>query len=180
MSKVIIVTGSARPNSVGHIVAPFVESAFAQHEGVQTELIDVASLDLPFYDAPTAPSQEGFVAEDERVQAWTQRVAEADAVVLITPEYNAGPTAIQKNAIDWIGKEWNGKPVAFVGYGWYNPSRSQAVLEVSFEQVLKAKLVRPHAQLQFMKDINPDGSIVDEAAVNDTVAATVTALVDAL
>ena len=49
--------------------------------------------------------------------AWTKLVAEADGVLLLTPEYNHTMTPVQLNAVDWIGKEWEDKPVALVGYG---------------------------------------------------------------
>jgi NAD(P)H-dependent FMN reductase len=37
--------------------------------------------------------------------------------VFVTPEYNYGPSAVLKNAIDWVYPEWNRKPVGFVSYG---------------------------------------------------------------
>jgi NAD(P)H-dependent FMN reductase len=180
MSRVIIVTGSARPNSVSHKVAPVVQAALTAHEGIETEVVDVATLALPFFDAPLPPSQEAFVATDANVQAWTKLVADADGVILLTPEYNGNVTAIQKNAIDWIYKEWVDKPVAFIGYGWYEPSRSQAALRVSFEAVLKAKLVEPFTQLQFMKDISIEGDIVDQESVDGKIKATLDAFVATL
>ena len=45
------------------------------------------------------------------------RLAAADAFVFVTPEYNHSFPASLKNAIDWHGEEWHGKPVAFVSYG---------------------------------------------------------------
>lgn len=46
-----------------------------------------------------------------------QRVAEADAFVVVTPEYNRGYPAPLKSLIDSVGAEWHAKPVAFVSYG---------------------------------------------------------------
>lgn len=177
MKKIIIVTGSARPTSVGHKIAPLVEHVLNTYEGVTAEVIDVAKLELPFMNAPVPPSHEDFVATDEHVKAWTKIVADADAVILLTPEYNGNVTAIQKNAIDWIYQEWNEKSVAFVGYGWYEPSRAHAALRVAFEQTLKSKLVEPFAQLQFMKDISLEGAILDQESVDAKLAATFEALV---
>ncbi len=34
------------------------------------------------------------------------------------PEYNRGYNAALKNAIDYLYAEWDGMPVACVGYGW--------------------------------------------------------------
>jgi NAD(P)H-dependent FMN reductase len=37
--------------------------------------------------------------------------------VFVVPEYNHSYNAATKNALDYLAKEWAGKPVAFVGYG---------------------------------------------------------------
>jgi NAD(P)H-dependent FMN reductase len=46
-----------------------------------------------------------------------KRIAEADAFIVVTPEYNHGYPAPLKSLIDSVGAEWRGKPVAFVSYG---------------------------------------------------------------
>jgi NAD(P)H-dependent FMN reductase len=46
-----------------------------------------------------------------------RRIAEADAFVIVTPEYNHGYPAPLKALIDSVGPEWQAKPVAFVSYG---------------------------------------------------------------
>jgi NAD(P)H-dependent FMN reductase len=35
----------------------------------------------------------------------------------VTPEYNHGPTPALLNALNYVYKEWNYKPAAFVSYG---------------------------------------------------------------
>lgn len=42
----------------------------------------------------------------------------------ISPEYNHGYSPALKNALDYVGKEWQGKPAAYIGYGATNGSRS--------------------------------------------------------
>ena len=37
--------------------------------------------------------------------------------MFVTPEYNYGPTPALLNALDYVYKEWNYKPAAFVSYG---------------------------------------------------------------
>lgn len=175
MNKIIILTGSATPNSVSHKVAPMVAEVLSEYDNVATEIVDVAKLDLPFFDAPIPPSQESFTTENENVKSWTKMVAEADGVILLTPEYNGNVTAIQKNAVDWIYKEWNDMPIAMVGYGWYDVSRSQTAWKLSFEQVLKSKVAEPFAQLKFMADINPDGSVASQSAIDDKLRTTIAA-----
>lgn len=46
-----------------------------------------------------------------------QRLSEADAFVVVTPEYNHGYPAALKELIDSASQPWHAKPVAFVSYG---------------------------------------------------------------
>ena len=41
----------------------------------------------------------------------------ADALVIVTPEYNHGYPPVLKNAIDFLYHEWQGMVVGLVGYG---------------------------------------------------------------
>ena len=51
------------------------------------------------------------------VKKWTAQIAASDGFVFVTPEYNYGPSAVLKNAVDWVYPEWNRKAAAFVSYG---------------------------------------------------------------
>jgi NAD(P)H-dependent FMN reductase len=46
-----------------------------------------------------------------------RQIEASDGFVFVTPEYNYGPPAVLKNAIDWVYPEWNRKAAAFVSYG---------------------------------------------------------------
>ncbi len=52
------------------------------------------------------------------VQDLADRIAAADAVLVVTPEYNKGISGVLKNALDWIsrveGNPWKDKPVALL------------------------------------------------------------------
>ncbi len=96
----------------------------------------------------------------------------ADNVLFITPEYNHTLTAIQKNALDSLGSDWANKPVTAVAYGWSGGSLAIATLIEVLEN-LKADAKHNMAQLGFMKDINVDGTILDEASVSTQIAATI-------
>lgn len=160
--NVLVLTGSARPNSAASKVTPVVAQAI-EARGSVADVVEVATLNLPFFNAPVPPSHPDFAPTDANVIAWTDKVAAADAVVLLTPEYNGGPSAVQKNAIDWVYSPWEGKPVVMVGYGWYQPSRAQDSLKAAFG-VVKAKQGK-HVQLQFGVELEADGSVKDTAAV---------------
>src|SRR5690606_13109970 len=65
-----------------------------------------------------APSQ------NEVALRWQKKIAEFDGYVVTAAEYNRGPTAVLKNALDYAYTEWNRKPITFVGYGGVGGARA--------------------------------------------------------
>jgi NAD(P)H-dependent FMN reductase len=73
---------------------------------------------MPFFDQPVPPAMPGRPAyENEVVKKWTAEIARSDGFIFVAPEYNYGPSAVLKNALDWVYPEWNRKAAAFVSYG---------------------------------------------------------------
>ena len=79
--------------------------------------MDLRDFPLPFFDRPTAPSREGGKYASPAVTRWSEKIAPADAFVVVTPEYNHGCSAVLKNALDHLFPEWARKPIGFVSYG---------------------------------------------------------------
>jgi len=176
MSSILVVTGSVRPNSANEKVVPLVVAEL-EAQGASVVLGDLKELNLPFFDNPTSPSAPDFEAIHDSVKHWTELVSDADGVVFVTPEYNHTLTPVQMNAIDWIGKEWEAKPVALVGYGWgTGGGQAHDTAREALGVNLKAKIGETTTNLFFMKDLNPDGSVADEAATKEKISATVTEL----
>ena len=179
MPNIVVVTGSARPNSVNEKIVPLVV-AEVEKQGATAQIADLKALDMPFFDAELPPTAPGFEAPHESVNEWTRLVAEADGVIFVTPEYNHTLSAIQLNAIDWIGKEWAGKSVGLVGYGWTSGAgQAHATAREALAVNLKAKIGDAQTNLFFTKDLNPDGTVADEAAVSEKITATVAEVIAA-
>ncbi|MGI8713615.1 MAG: NADPH-dependent FMN reductase [Solirubrobacteraceae bacterium] len=115
MPKLLTIIASTRPGRVGVPVADWFMSRAAAHGGFELELVDLYQLDLPLLDEPNHPRLRQYTKDHTR--AWSARVDSADAVVLVTAEYNYGYPAALKNALDYLHHEWKYKPVAFVSYG---------------------------------------------------------------
>lgn len=178
MTKILVVTGSVRPNSANEKVVPVV-AQMLEKKGAEVHIANLKELDLPFFDNPVPPSADDFAPTDERVVKWTEMVAGADGVVLVTPEYNHTMSPVQLNAVDWIYKEWQNKPVALVGYGWRSgASQAHATAREALAVNLKARVGDSQANLFFTKELNPDGSIADQAAVDAKIGAALDELVD--
>ena len=115
MPQLTVIIGSTRPARAGLPIAEwFIECAEA-HGGFDITVADLAKLNLPFLDEPHHPRLRNYV--HQHTMEWSRVVGAADAIVIVTPEYNFGMTAPVKNAIDYLHEEWKYKPVGFVSYG---------------------------------------------------------------
>ncbi|MFB7530097.1 NADPH-dependent FMN reductase [Streptomyces sp. NPDC056178] len=110
--KVAVILASNREGRFAPVVSDWFLSHATRRPGIETDLIDVAELDLPI-----ALSYRPDADARARLAAVSSRLAAADAYVVITPEYNHSYPAPLKNLIDWHHAEWQAKPVAFVSYG---------------------------------------------------------------
>lgn len=172
MSNILLVIGSARVGRVADKVLHYIQSDIAKRSDVTATVADLAQLGMPFYNNEQPAMSPAHVQTDEHVAAWSKLVSEADGVVFITPEYNHNLSAIQKNALDWLYSEWNDKPVTAVAYGWSGGSLAVAALREVLANV-KADTKQDMARLVFMKDLNPDGSLLDEESVSAQIAAAI-------
>src|SRR5207302_3397580 len=115
MPRLAVIIGSTRPGRAGLPIGQwFVERARA-HGGFEVEVADLAEIDLPLMDEPNHPRLHRYT--QQHTKDWSARVERADAIVMVTPEYNYGYPAALKNAIDYLHDEWRDKPVGFVSYG---------------------------------------------------------------
>lgn len=117
MNNVKIILGSIRTQRAGIQVANWVLEEVKRYTGpLNFEFIDLKEVNLPFMDEPVSPMASDDYVHDH-TKEWSQRIKEADGFIFITPEYNHGYSPVLKNAIDFLFKEWQDKPVLFVGYG---------------------------------------------------------------
>lgn len=115
MLKLHIITVSTRQGRQGHKVAAWFAEHAKQHGTFELELIDLAEVNLPMFDEPHHPRLQRY--EHEHTKAWSATINRADAYVFVTPEYNFGTPPSLLNALDYLVKEWQYKPVGFVSYG---------------------------------------------------------------
>lgn len=113
--KLQTIIASTRPGRVGPSIAKWFNGYAEGHGAFDAKLIDLADFDLPLYNEPMHPRMQKY--EHEHTKRWAKSVAEADAYVFVTPEYNFGTTPALLNALNYVYLEWNYKPAAFVSYG---------------------------------------------------------------
>jgi chromate reductase, NAD(P)H dehydrogenase (quinone) len=131
-------------------------------EGVELETYDLA--DLPMYNDDT----QGEDAP-EAVKRFKAKVAEADALLLATPEYNWSVPALLKNAIDWASRQPNvleGKPIALMGasVGNFGTVRVQMHWRQIFAYTGSFVLVKPDVFIfRAQERFDAEGNLTDES-----------------
>ncbi|HEX2427891.1 MAG TPA: NAD(P)H-dependent oxidoreductase [Gaiellaceae bacterium] len=112
--RILAISGSLRADSYNTALANAARELAP--EGVEVEVYDGLAL-IPHYDQDL--DQEGVEAPPAVVEL-RRRIDEADALLLVTPEYNGSFTGVLKNAIDWASARHRGswlrnKTVAVAG-----------------------------------------------------------------
>lgn len=124
MLHIKLIIGSTREGRFSEKIVPWLETELKKIEGISYEVMDLRDYNMPLYDQPISPAyiQDGAYA-NEIVRSFAQKINEADAFLIIAPEYNHGYTAVLKNALDSVYAEWNNKAVGFISYGSVNGGR---------------------------------------------------------
>ena len=118
MTVISVIVGSTREGRFSEKPARWILKHLKNRDGVDARLLDLRDFPMPFFDQPVSPATPGRPAYgNEVVKKWTAAIAQSYGFVFVTPEYNYGPAAVLKNAIDWVYPEWNRKAAAFVSYG---------------------------------------------------------------
>jgi NAD(P)H-dependent FMN reductase len=180
MSKILVVSSSVRENRAADNIIEIVTAQLAKHNDFEVTVADFKELEMPFFNSPLNPSSDEYVADNENVIKWGKLVTDADAIVMLVAEYNRSFTSVLKNAIDWLYKEWANVPVVLIGYGWSGGAGATAQLRQVLGSNIAAKPMETEANLRFMKEINVNGTVLDEAATAAAIQTTIEELVTVL
>ncbi|HSA51995.1 MAG TPA: NAD(P)H-dependent oxidoreductase [Yinghuangia sp.] len=107
--RIAVIVGSTREGRVGARLGRWVADAAGRRRGWAPVTVDLADFDFPSrFPERATPAMADFAG----------RIAEAEAFLVVTPEYNRSFPASLKQAIDYAYDEWRAKPVGFVSYGY--------------------------------------------------------------
>lgn len=176
--KILAISGSLRRESHNtRLLRALAEEAPA---GIDVELWDGLRA-IPPYDA-----DEDVAPGPETVEAMRAAVAEADAVIIATPEYNSSVPGALKNALDWASRPFatnvfRNKPVAVIASssgafgGVWAAADLRKILGTMGSRVTDVEVAVGHADQKF----GDDGDLVDDAIrgqLRDALATLVTAV----
>jgi NAD(P)H-dependent FMN reductase len=153
--RIAVIYGSTREGRFCDRVATWVLGRLAEDRRFVAERVDPA-------DAHSGP---------EALSGLRRRLAEADAFIVVTPEYNHSYPAPLKAFIDSIDREWRSKPVAFVSYGGVSGGlRAVEHLRLVFAELHAATLRDTVSFANPWQRFLPDGTLVEARASEQAMA----------
>lgn len=165
------ICGSLRANSIN---AKLMREAARIYGGPFAE----GNLRLPLYDGDLE-DREGI---PDKVQTLSNHIMAADAVIVLTPEYNQSFSGVLKNALDWVsrtdGRPWRDKPVAILSAaaGRTGGARAQYALRLALSPFRPRLLTGPEVLVAgARKEFDANGRLTNERYL-----ATLSELMDAL
>jgi chromate reductase len=159
--KVGFIVGSLSTGSINRQLA----NALVRLAPPALQFAEIAIGDLPFYSA------EQEAAFPSAARTFKQALADADAVLVVTPEYNRSLPGVLKNALDWASRPrgenaFARKPTAIIGAspGALGTAVAQQHLRAVLA-VLNARLMmQPEGYVQFKPGlVAADGTVTVEA-----------------
>ncbi|MFZ5963136.1 NADPH-dependent FMN reductase [Thalassococcus sp. BH17M4-6] len=128
----------------------------------------VGDIDFPLYNEDI----ENGPGIPDKVQRLADQIADADAVILSTPEYNKGTSGVMKNALDWIsrteGNCWKDKPVAVVSAspGAQGAARAHSMLRTLLLPFRPRLVAAPEVMAgQIKSQLDENGTLTNDMAI---------------
>ena len=138
-------------------------------------LIRLAPEDLEFTEIPIGDlplySQDYDHDFPSEARALKEAIAQSDAILFVTPEYNRGIPGALKNALDWASRPWGQNsfdqiPAAVIGasVGQIGTALAQQSLRGVLSFCNARQMTAPEAYIQYSTEIFPgDGEVADES-----------------
>jgi len=163
--KLHIVVGSIREGRHADGVLRWLTPIAKAHDAFEVEVIDLREWPLPMFQETMATIGDfrNPTYSQPIVKKWNQKMAEGDAFLFVTPEYNHSVPGVLKNAIDSVfaGSSLRHKPAGMVGYSTSIAGGARAVehlAQVVFEQemhALRNMVLIPQVMQAFDKEGTP-------------------------
>lgn len=118
MTKINIILGSSRKNSLGKNLFSYLKNNKVIYEAGDTKIhfIEIGDYDLPFFYETLPPMNNKDRKLPDNQQKWLDDMLDADGYIIMTPEYNHSFPAVLKNALDFLANQCVNKPAIIMSY----------------------------------------------------------------
>ncbi|HXV83136.1 MAG TPA: NAD(P)H-dependent oxidoreductase [Candidatus Binatia bacterium] len=152
-----VILGTTRKGRMSAHAARFMVGQIEKRNGIKTELIDISELPMPVDNA----------GEDIKDPAFSEKMALADALVIVTPEYNHSFPGLLKHILDSCLKEYIHKAAGIVGVS-AGPFGGVRAIQDFIPVIRELGLVNIFWDVNFgnvSKVFDESGSLLDQAFV---------------
>lgn len=162
--KVAVVIGAIREGRKTPAQAKWVLKTLEAMDDVQAELVDLQDYPMPLFNEPVSPRYNPNRQVDPAAQKWLDKLAEFEAYVFVTPEYNHSIPGALKNALDYIDWQLQRKPAAVVSHGSAGGARAELALKeiLSESRMVPMSTVPGVAMTHMSEHIDEDGNLSEE------------------
>lgn len=164
--KVQVILASIRPGRITERVANWVVSEAEKIDGFEVELVDLKDYELPLFDEEASPQYNPERQPEGVVKEWLDKLGEADAYVVVSPEYNRSIPGAISNAFDYVDFQFANKPVALVTHGSVGGAYAMSNYRSALAQMLAVTVPEPTMIVSAGQVIDEDGTLTPEAKAN--------------
>lgn len=161
--KILVINGSPRKTGRTRIAASYIADSY------HTEYFDLSVQEIPLFNGEEKQGQLQVIKELKRA------VTEADAVILLSPEYHNGMSGVLKNALDFLSNEqFAHKPVGLIaiaggGKGGINAlNNMRTVMRGLYAYAIPKQLVLDPVCFDYeKKEIKPEPALLVKQLIDE-------------
>ena len=133
MFNIVIISGSVRIGRESHKLVLYFINYLIENKLANAEIVDLKEFNFPIFEERLSHTENPTDAQ----KLFSDKINKADAIIVVSPEYNGGFPASLKNAIDLLYNEWYRKPIGMVSVsnGGFAGVNSLALLQNIFLRV---------------------------------------------
>lgn len=160
-----VVLGTARLGRFSEHVARFVHQKLAEHDDIDSKLVDVRD-----HSYTTTIPPWGEDGANEKKTQWKEIVENADALVIVTPEYNHGYPGELKLLLDSLYDEYEKKPVALCGVSAGGLGGARVVEHIK-QVLIEFKMIPVRNAVYFsnVKDLFTESGTIKDASYGERI-----------
>lgn len=164
--KLGIIVGTTREGRQTTKQAKWIANTAAQLDDVEVTVIDLADYPMPFFAEPISPRYNPNRVTDETAQKFLEKLAEQDAYVFVTPEYNHSIPGVLKNAFDYIDYQLKHKPAAVASHGVVGGARAAMHLKEIISEAQAAVIPNFVAFHGVSEGVDEEGNLSEALKAN--------------
>jgi len=161
--KLQVIVGSTREGRKSLQFSKWIANTAKENKDLEVEIVDLIDYDLPMFNEAVSPRYNPERKVEGDVKKFLDKIAEADAYVFVTPEYNHSLSGVLKNALDYTGYELNKKPAATATHGSVGGARAAEHLKMILSECRAVIVpINLHFNHFINGNIDEEGNLIKE------------------